>query len=173
MKKPKSNSRLKIVESTIAIVLIGVFILKINPSKNRATLSPNNDPSINYAPATTEEKNDAQQQKINADQNTNNTGPKESKLSIINALYDESTASVVVKTALYGKGWTSCTLVLSNNQNTVTKKSETLYQPEYYTCLGFAVPRSELGPGTWKIILTSENSDSNKYSVDSSVTIGN
>lgn len=62
--------------------------------------------------------------------------------------------SLIVQTRIDGIVSGTCTLTLSNSTQTVTKTAEIMYAPEYSSCAGFTVAKSELGTGVWSITLT-------------------
>ena len=62
--------------------------------------------------------------------------------------------NVTISTKLVGYSDGSCSLAITNGQATYDRTAQVLYQPEFSTCEGFAVPISQLGTGTWSISLT-------------------
>ncbi len=68
--------------------------------------------------------------------------------------------NVVIQTALYGNGWSNCTLTVSNG-STKTYDAAVLYQETFSTCMGFAVPKGDLPAGNWTATLRATNSDGN------------
>ncbi len=60
-------------------------------------------------------------------------------------------------TAFSGSG--TCKLRLTKGSSAVAKSATIIYQPEYSTCAGFSINRSELSPGTWNVTLVVESSD--------------
>jgi hypothetical protein len=62
--------------------------------------------------------------------------------------------ALVVTTNLSSISSGTCTLTLTKGADTITKKAEVIYSPDYSTCAGFSIDLAELGKGTWNISLT-------------------
>lgn len=61
--------------------------------------------------------------------------------------------TVVISTKLNGVSSGKCTLSLKGNSKSFSSNADIIYQPEFSTCAGFLVQKSELGNGTWDIKL--------------------
>lgn len=62
--------------------------------------------------------------------------------------------SVTVLTKLHGYSDGSCTLKTTNGTASTTQIAPIIYQQEYSTCAGFSVNTTNLGSGTWTLLLT-------------------
>lgn len=60
---------------------------------------------------------------------------------------------VTIVTKLQGFASGVCKISAQNGSDTYTAEAPILYQPEYSSCAGFTIPTSELGNGTWSIVL--------------------
>ncbi len=97
-----------------------------------------------------------------------NTEPAGKSVTLSRADYDQTVEKLIVQSQLYGTGWQECTLDAVSNEKKVTKKAEALYQPDFSTCLGFSIDRSELSSGEWIVTLSVTNSDGQTYKASSS-----
>lgn len=65
---------------------------------------------------------------------------------------------VVVTTKMQNVSSGNCSLTVSSGGQQIAKEAGVLYQPEFSSCAGFAIPTSTLGPGTWTLKLVVNNS---------------
>jgi hypothetical protein len=68
--------------------------------------------------------------------------------------HQEANGNVTVITKIYDSSASQCQLSVTNGSNMLQKQSQVIYQPEYSTCAGFSIQKSELSSGTWQISLT-------------------
>lgn len=173
-KKNSKNKIIKIALLAALLLLVVSAVLEltgvthfIRNEQASPSVTKTTGETINYEPATEEEKNQVETSKTDDDKikdsqnQTTPTTPSDKKVVISSA--EQQSSNVVVQTQLYGIGWQNCTLTLSMGDKKVTKTSETLYQQSFSTCLGFSVPTSELSAGTWKVELSVTNSDAQKH----------
>jgi hypothetical protein len=66
----------------------------------------------------------------------------------------ELNGNVTVFTKIYDNSAKNCQIVLTKDSATITKQASVIYQPEYSTCAGFSIQKSELSSGSWQISLT-------------------
>lgn len=62
--------------------------------------------------------------------------------------------SITILTKISGISDGNCSLQISNGAATKTENAQIIYQPEYSSCAGFSVNKSDLGAGTWQISIT-------------------
>lgn len=67
---------------------------------------------------------------------------------------------VVVTTNLDSVSSGTCTLTLTSNGKTLTKTASVIYTPEYSSCAGFSINKSELSGNSWLITLSVNTSTS-------------
>lgn len=70
----------------------------------------------------------------------------------VSAKNDGSSVTVITKLPSVNLG--TCTLTITNGSKTINKTADVIYAPEYSTCAGFSVAKSEAGTGTWIIKLS-------------------
>lgn len=61
--------------------------------------------------------------------------------------------SVIITTNLSTISSGTCTLIITGGVAPVTKTAEVIYTPEYSSCAGFSVKKSELSAASWNITL--------------------
>lgn len=89
--------------------------------------------------------------KSNSAQLSTYTPPSDSDKIVINASQDND--QVIVVTKLYGYSDGDCMLTINNNSHSKTISAPIMFNREYSTCNGFALPISTLGTGTWNVVL--------------------
>ena len=159
MEIKKKNNRKKII-SAIVIVLIlaagvGAYYYFTHKSSSQATHS-----ATSLAPATDQEKaagNQAKSSNADATKSTTSPSPSPSSASGITTVSVNTTANAqngsiyqlrylinaVVSNAM-------CTLTLTQGSSTVTKTASTQALAQSSTCVGFDIPTSSLGSGSWQ-----------------------
>lgn len=114
-----------------------------------------------------QEKADADAKKSFIEQETPTStrpvAPTSSDDIVINAK-QEADGNVTVLTQLTGFPDGDCSLVIQNGTKSTTKTAQIIYQPEFSTCAGFTVAKSELGTGAWTLTLTAQTSSSDPLS---------
>lgn len=78
--------------------------------------------------------------------------PQDSDAITLTAEQQGSTVSILTKLRDFSGGL--CELSISNAGKTYTATAEVIYQPEFSSCAGFAIPVSKLGAGQWTIVLS-------------------
>ncbi|HSW37363.1 MAG TPA: hypothetical protein VLG37_03290 [Candidatus Saccharimonadales bacterium] len=118
---------------------------------------------VNYGPPTDEEKQAGNQNPAKGlDDSSPAPQPTTSNNDVVisRASQDGPGKPLVVQTKLYGSGWKSCKLTLSQGQQKIVKTVDVLYQPEFSTCLGYSIEASEFSSsGTWYLVLEVTKSD--------------
>ncbi len=69
----------------------------------------------------------------------------------------QSNQQVAVSTKLYDYSDGNCTLKVTQAGNEYKSTAPIIFQAEFSTCAGFSVPVSELGMGTWNVLMTVES----------------
>lgn len=94
--------------------------------------------------------------------NQNTPQPVTNDSISLSAEDDDDTVTVLTKLSTLPSG--TCTLTVKNGNKTVTQTAEVLFQPQYSSCAGFSVSKSNLGKGVWSINLSivSGNTSLNK-----------
>lgn len=161
--KQNSNPKKILVALIILLLLGGAVVFLFNRYQNSPAdkTSVGGGNSINYGPATDQQKKEGAAIKEKA--LNNSTTPKEplqGSIQIASAFQEKPGAPVVVQTKLQGSGWQQCELALSQNGTIITKTANVLFQPSFSTCEGFSIPASEFSSaGEWTIKLTVTNTD--------------
>lgn len=155
------NTRTKVMVSMLVllIILAGSVIAYQKLHKDNPVIGTTGNTGINYGPASEEDQKEAEDAKISKleDQPTPQTpAPDSAKVTISSATQDPDTKDLIVQTRLDGTGWKSCTLTAKKSGSpTVTVQSQTIYQPEFSVCAGFAIKASQFSiSGTWTIELS-------------------
>lgn len=82
-----------------------------------------------------------------------NTTPVNSSDNVVVSAKQEANGSVTVMTKLYNYSNGLCKLEVANGSKTISQTAQVIYQPEFSTCAGFTIPKSQLGSGEWTIKL--------------------
>jgi cytoskeletal protein RodZ len=82
---------------------------------------------------------------------TNPSTPTSSDSITLTTAMDQGT--VTVNTKLMGFNSGTCELSITNGSQKVVKNADIIYQPEFSTCAGFSILKSELSTGSWNISL--------------------
>lgn len=156
------------------VVAIGIFalleatnitnvrdIISRNSDSNQQTetLRPVND--VDYSPATSTDNTDIDAKKSDGsiDEPIQKPNDPDSPISIILSASGQDYAGgpVLIRSILDNISNGTCTLTLSNDNDTKTYTSAIIWTGTYYSCEGFDVPMSDLSPGEWKLELVASN----------------
>lgn len=74
--------------------------------------------------------------------------------NIIISASQEANGAVTVTTQLIGYSDGTCELVVTNAGKSHTATVPVIFQPQYSTCAGFSIKKTDLGIGNWQITLT-------------------
>lgn len=122
------------------------------PSSSDNTLQPTNSDQTTQDTGNSSE--DAGNKQTFND-NQVNSNPDNNPVTVnFDATLSQQEANVIISTRIMSAPSGQCTAVIQNGSNSVTKKAEIMYAPEYSTCAGFTVPVTDLGSGAWKITLS-------------------
>lgn len=159
-----------IMTSIILLLIVGAGTYAFYKQYNKT------DPTINLAPATTEQKKAAEDLKdkfVVKPETPLTTVKSPEQAEIIKAYQDNTIGKVVIQTKLPGSSWTSCTIKLASPSGAIVEKSaKAFYQPEYSTCEGFAIERNEFNQtGVWSILLDAKKVDGSHSQASANVTI--
>lgn len=166
--KKTSTKNKKILILLAAVLLSAVLLLLVLEKTGVTNFYSKDEPaqdtgaqdSIDYTPPTEEELQVSEDEKVKNIDNAPTTEKAEEKVIIEEAYYDESAAELVVKTKLMGLNWSTCELIVSGPDQEITKTAKSIYQPEYSSCLGFGIDRSEFKKsGEWTILLRATTVD--------------
>lgn len=80
------------------------------------------------------------------------TPPTSPSSLVLNALTSGDDVVITSKVTDYPNG--TCSLTITNGEKTRSYSAPVLYQPEYSSCQGFSIPKTDLGSGTWSFTLT-------------------
>lgn len=133
--------------------------------------------NINLSPATEEQKKageDTKDKYVTEGPDAPDTTVKDPEpIEIIKAYQDNSIGKIVVQTKLPGSSWESCNLKLASpNGVTIEKNAKAFYQPDYSTCEGFSIDRTEFNQaGIWTILLTAKKIGGAQSQASGNVTI--
>lgn len=174
----KSHKKLYTITSVVFILLLGLFIYVyiFNGSVFGWTLhrNANKSSSIDYSPATNEQKKAGDEVKSNTVTNptkpsgsNSDTPPDPVPQAGGKSIVDMSITAVNQNGSIFQirslistvTNTGTCTLVLTNGTKSVTRTSSVQSQSATSTCQGFDIPTAELNSGTWNIMLSFENSN--------------
>lgn len=162
----------------LALIALGLFIAFNNKPRTERTLSPvkpvvTKDGHLRVAPSTKEEVAQGEKIKENTLNSTtsSNSGPQ-GNVVIKSAVQDSTINKIVIKTAIHGTGYNTCSLTLSHAGKILTKSAGVLYQPEQSSCMGFAIDVSDFpDSGVWQIALSVQNSSTVAITTTASVNV--
>lgn len=175
-KRRQATNKKPLILVAVAILLLAgglAFYLKSQNGSANAPAIVNNPPEaekIDLSPPTEAEKQQVQENKINDDKERaaapgTTTPPSDKSAKISQASYDSAGRRLVVQTQLFGTGWQQCTLEVTQGTRKVTKTADTLYQPNFSTCMGFSVDAAEFATGgEWNVLIKASNKDGKVYS---------
>jgi hypothetical protein len=139
--------------------------------------SANSDQSENTNAQATEQDTDAKNKQdfLDAQKDTEeNTTPPEtdsaSKPTISIDIKDEQNGTVTIFTKLVDVPSGSCTLTIKNGTTQKSYTAAVIYQPDYSSCAGFSVSKTDIGSGTWAVQLEVEV-DGNRYTKEATTNI--
>jgi len=161
---PKRSFKTPLIVAALLLLLIaaGIYLVRKNDA-NSTTNQGNTQEQIKLEPATEEEKKESESTKLDKTEPTPpspNPTPVASQASITSAAQSPDSKEVVVQTRIVGEGWSDCTVTFQQGAATVTKTAGVLYQREFSTCKGFAVPASEFPTaGQWSVLLEVKNTN--------------
>lgn len=84
--------------------------------------------------------------------------PPKDQSSSISIDLSQQDGDIVVSTKLPGFSDGSCKVTATNGAKSYSDSTDVLYQPSYSTCMGFNIPISQLGAGTWTVSLQAKGS---------------
>jgi len=152
----RKRSGKKLLLALVGLLVVGCAVA--------LALKPSSKPAATNQPPTVDQKAEAQQQEDNAKVNriehpqTNNTASDQVIISEVGQ--EDETQQVVVKTKLVGSGWSSCQVTFTKGSSAFSREAGVIFQPEYSSCLGFAVDASTFpSAGQWSVSLTAKKSD--------------
>lgn len=147
----------------VATTLFALERLQITDFVKRP--AANNGPSQTEIKAQEKAADDAKKEFIEQDEATSSEpGAPPTSESINLSAQQDSTSTVTVLTKLQGFPDGECSLLIQNGSKSTTKTAPIIYQPEFSSCAGFSINKSELGSGIWNITLTAKTSSSDPVS---------
>lgn len=165
VQKNRNSSKKGLIISLLSILLIGigaaaVYFLYYQPTKETQTVDT---PQTNTV---TPQEDDKSHQDSNDKQdflddqsnnNPDNTQPTNTGTSPTTATLSFSAKStedtVIITTNLSSTSSGTCKLTITGGPTTVTKSAQVIYSPEYSSCAGFSIAKSEINASTWTIKL--------------------
>jgi len=165
------ENRGKKVALLVALVLIAIGVGAVVYVKSNNDVPKGEINGVNYDPPSAEDKQEAEDQKIDKIENQSGAPapqPTTNIVTITESSYEAASKSIVIKTRLDGSGWQSCTITASKAGSTdVVKTADVLYQSSFSTCLGFTIPAEELdSPGQWTLKLSATDGSNNTKASD-------
>ena len=152
----------KIILLVLIILFAGfglLFALK-KPQPTDIAKSPSNyPPSAPTAKQQEQERGSSAENKgkfldsqySNTDNENTTPNPPSNKIDLTSK---QEGSTVVITAKMSGITNGTCTLTITNAGRATTKSAEVIYQPEFSSCAGFAVPVSDVGTGLWTIALS-------------------
>jgi hypothetical protein len=168
--KRRFPKKIIIIIGVILLLLAGalVYVYAFNGNLFGWKSAQNNSGTVNYGPATTDQKQNGATIKSNSasSSSTNGSdqpsapapipGSAQKSVSVTITAANQNGSTLQIR-ALIGavENTGTCTLMLSQTgQQTVTKTAGTQALSSTSTCQGFDVPTSELSTGVWHITIT-------------------
>ncbi|OYW44654.1 hypothetical protein B7Z28_00015, partial [Candidatus Saccharibacteria bacterium 32-45-3] len=159
------NSSKKVLIILLSILLIGtgavaVYFLYYQPTKEAKTVNPPETNTVtpkedNKGHQNSNDKQDFLDNQTN--NNSDNTPPTNTGASPTTPTLDVSAKStqdtVIITTNLSSTSSGTCKLTITGGPATVTKSAQIIYSPEYSSCAGFSIAKSEISASTWIIKL--------------------
>lgn len=172
-KKRLNRKRAIILMTVLILVLLAAIGAQAYRSRSTNQSTDNDTPAetINYGPATEEEKNQTEQHKddiTKQQEEEQNQNPTDNKIAVTPIITDASQYGDKVEVRAYvpaivetgGK----CTLAFKHGSNEITRSIDTLAGPQTTQCDTVTVPVSEFpSKGTWTLTVS--------YSSDASAGI--
>ncbi len=162
MKKRQKNTHKKIIVAALLACLVGVgiyvFFIRDNSMKNSdSPVEQIQEETINYAPASDEEKQEAQdnKQRIVDEQeqeNQNSTGLKSVAVTIASA--DSNSVFASVSGVIEDGG--TCTATFTKGSQTFSKSSDSIANVSNTQCGRIAPPA--LSAGEWQVVVSYQSS---------------
>lgn len=163
MTKIKSSKKARVLALAVLLLLVGLIIaLERAGVTHFSGLSGKKSPQAGPTEAQKKQEADinAKNKQQFIEQNSRktntpqtNTDTATSTKSLELSARSESNDSVTVFTKLYGYSSGSCKLTAINGSKSVSQTAVIIYQPEYSSCAGFSVSKTDLGAGTWTLQL--------------------
>jgi len=155
MKVSQTNRKSR--KTIISIVVSAIVLIAIGSISN-ALLSnrENNQGIIDQSQSNADVDGTDSKQELVENENENEAETPQLDPSIEMSL-SQSSQQVAVSTKLYDYSDGNCTLKVTQAGNEYTNTAPIIFQAEFSTCAGFSVPVSELGTGTWNVLLTVES----------------
>lgn len=162
----KKNKVIIIISSLAALLLVCGVVFYLE-SASIVNILPNKDSSQNQIEQEGKSKKEAV---VNTPKPSSSgsdkpgtdvqsyTPPQDSDNISLEAVQDASTVIVTAKLVGYSDG--NCSLSIKNGTKSFSKTATIVYQREYSTCEGFSIPITELGTGSWEVLLTVTSGES-------------
>lgn len=165
VQKKTSSSRKSLIISLLGVFLIiigavAVYLLYYQPTKETQTVSTPQTDTV------TPKEDDRSHQDSNNKQdfldnqsnnNSDNTPPTNTGTPPTTTALSVSAKStedmVIITTNLSSTSSGTCKLTITGGPTSVTKSAQVIYSPEYSSCAGFSIAKSEVNASTWTIKL--------------------
>lgn len=151
----KKNKKLASV-ILILLVITGLILGGFYYKNRNSDKSLNNDQTINYEPATKEEKKQAEDNKdrIVKEQQESNDNPTPSdpnnKISVTPTITNTTGSVNAYISGIFEEGG-ECTAIFTKRQTTLTKSSVGFENVSYTQCAPMTLENGFLSPGSWEI----------------------
>ena len=101
-----------------------------------------------------EQNNQKKAQNIDNSKNQDTYTPPDNSNNIVLTPEQTNGSQVTLTTKLSGYSDGTCTLTVTNGANSTSMNAQVLYETQFSTCAGFAIPVATLGSGTWNFNLS-------------------
>lgn len=152
-KNSKQKTTLIVVCSTIAALAlaVGTYAVMYNsslPTPQDSQTTGESDGASVDAPDPNDKQNF-----LDAESEPGNETPPSTTPTSISLEAKDNGQSVTVITNLGSLPEGECTLTISSGESSITKSAPVIYNPEYSTCAGFSIKKSELAAKNWTLKL--------------------
>lgn len=150
---------LKIIIAAVIVLLAGlgaVLIVNYNQNNNNIT------PADNKSAEETKNDLDTKENLIGDPDSQDAVDTPKANNDSVTITNSQTTTSVTIFVKLLNVPAGSCELRITNGSKEYTSTAPVIYQPEFSSCAGFTVAKSNLnGPGAWNLTLNIINDQIN------------
>jgi len=163
MSKRSKPNKFRAVIVVLLVILTAFILYKLYQSGNN---NSNEDISAPSAAETEQaSKVDSENKKAFIEKSEESQTEPTPTTSQIDLSANQENSNVTITAKMQGISSGTCELAITNGSKSVNKSAEIIYQPEFSSCAGFSIQKSELGSGNWAINLTAKGDLSNSKTI--------